>query len=82
MRPCCRASCSSAPNSAFIENIGSERDVVLVSPAFPVSSATAKLTFWNHYFVEDGWDGGVLEIKVGAADWTGEPARSWVRALL
>lgn len=59
----------SAPNAAFIENIGMIRDVALVSPVFQVASATAKLTFWNHYFTEDDWDGGVLEIKIGSLDW-------------
>lgn len=59
----------SAPNSAFIENISTYRDVVLISPAFTVASATAKLTFWNHIESEEHWDGGVLEIKIGGTDW-------------
>lgn len=59
----------SAPYAAFIENIGTYRDVVLITPPFNISSATAKLTFWNDMQSETGWDGGVLEIKIGAADW-------------
>lgn len=59
----------SAPNSAFIENIGDSRDVALVSPAFIVGSATAKLTFWNHYYTEEDWDGGVLEIAIAGGAW-------------
>jgi hypothetical protein len=59
----------SAPNAAFIENVGDYRDVVLTSPSFQVASSTAKLTFWNHIESEVDWDGGVLEIAIGGGAW-------------
>jgi hypothetical protein len=60
------------PNAAFSpdpSNIGSN---ALVSPVIPILSSSAKLTFRNNYSLEAsstptvGYDGGVLEIKVGA----------------
>jgi hypothetical protein len=49
-------------------------DNVLVSPAFVVASAEAQLTFRNQYVLESGtstgYDGAVLEIKIGAGAYT------------
>src|SRR5262249_14399079 len=41
-------------------------DAVLDSPSFLITTAGAQLTFQNSYDLEDGYDGAVLEIKIGA----------------
>ena len=64
-----RGGLQSAPNAAFIENIGTIRDVVLISPVFQVASATAKLTFWNHYPTGGRLGRRRPRIKVGSLDW-------------
>ena len=69
------ASASSAPNSAFIVDSATTGENALVSPAFFVGSSTAQLTFRQNYNLETKvpkhgastyYDGGVLEIKIGA----------------
>src|SRR6185295_13412645 len=49
----------------------------LVSPAIPIQSPTAQLSFRNNYNTEvdvadaaKAFDGGVLEIKIGAGSYT------------
>ncbi len=57
----------SAPNSAFAQEaatVGGGSD--LTSPNIAISSAAATVSFRNRYNTEAGWDGGVLEIKIGA----------------
>jgi subtilase family serine protease len=58
-----------APNSAFApdpSNIGlSELD----SPTIALPAAPAQLSFRNNYDAECSYDGGVLEIKIGAGAW-------------
>jgi hypothetical protein len=54
------------PNSAFSPDPGAAGVNELVSPAISISSAAAQLTFRHNYNTESGWDGGVLEIKIGA----------------
>ena len=65
----------SAPNSVFSPDpflIGLNE---LVSPVFYINSAAAELSFRNWYELETTflrnrlYDGSVLEIKIGAADW-------------
>lgn len=56
-------------NSAFTPDPSHKVDVALVSPAFNVSSTTAKLTFTHVIDSEEDWDGGVLEINVAGAGW-------------
>ena len=63
---------SSPPNSAFVDDPDTRSDKTLDSPAFMITSAAAKLTFDHDYNLEDGFDGGVLEIKIGSGafqDW-------------
>ncbi len=58
----------SPPNSAFGVDSSRVADEGLVSPAFAVTSATARLTFRNRWRFEDDslcWDAGVLEIQIG-----------------
>ena len=59
----------SAPNAAFIDDPGVVTDKQLVSPAF-VLPVGAKLTFRNNYSLENGFDGGVLEISINGGAYT------------
>jgi Fungalysin metallopeptidase (M36)/Fungalysin/Thermolysin Propeptide Motif len=56
----------SIPNSAFVANANLGGSSELVSPSIPVNSAASTVTFRNSYFTEGSWDGGVLEISIGA----------------
>jgi hypothetical protein len=59
---------SSAPNAVFANEPGSIALSSLVSPSISVSSASARLKFKNNFNTEGGFDGMVLEIKVGAGN--------------
>jgi hypothetical protein len=59
-----------APNAAFTPNGGSAGSSTLVSPSIPISIAGARLTFRHSYDFEEGFDGGALEIKIGAGAFT------------
>ena len=63
-------SSDTVPNSAFVVNGTSVADQLLVGPAIAIGSPAATLTFRNRFSFEpedvpNGYDGGVLEIKVG-----------------
>ena len=60
----------SAPNSAFIDDPSVVSDKVLVSPSIAVTSQAAQLAFRQRGVFEAGWDGGVLEIKIGGGSFT------------
>ena len=60
----------SAPNSAFIDDPSVVSDKVLVSPSIAVTSQAAQLAFRQRGVFEAGWDGGVLEIKIGGSSFT------------
>jgi carboxypeptidase family protein len=63
---------SSAPNAAFASEPATPADKMLDSPPFTINTASAKLSFRNNYDLESGFDGGVLEIRIGAGafqDW-------------
>jgi uncharacterized repeat protein (TIGR01451 family) len=71
-------SSDTAPNSAFgfdgFSGTVTPGEEVLTSPAFGVTSATAKLTFRNRWSFESAtscFDASVLEIKIGAGSFTG-----------
>ncbi len=54
-------------NSAFALDplsVGGGTD--LTSPSMPITSQGATVSFRNKYATEAGWDGGVLEISIGA----------------
>jgi hypothetical protein len=56
-----------APNSAYAVNpttIGGGTD--LTSPSIPITAAAATVSFRNRFDTEAGWDGGALEISIGA----------------
>lgn len=59
----------SAPNAAFANEPVTIQGAALESPSFNVASAAAKLTFRNNFDTEPGFDGMVLDIKIGAGAW-------------
>ncbi len=63
------------PNAAFCPDVGNIGLSELVSPAINAPLGQSKLTFRNNYDFEtgagnDGYDGGVLEIKIGTNAFT------------
>ncbi len=56
----------SAPNRVFAADPASISDNVLVSPAIAIPAGATRLTFRNSYATENTFDGGVLEIAIGA----------------
>jgi uncharacterized protein (TIGR03437 family) len=58
------------PNNAFATDPGSVSDVRLDSPTIAITTASAQLTFRNNYLTETEFDGGVLEIAIGAGAFT------------
>jgi hypothetical protein len=68
---------SSAPNSAFANDPSTANAATLTSPVFAVISSAAKLKFKNKFDTEAstttptvGFDGMVLDIKIGAGAFT------------
>lgn len=53
------------PNSVFAPDPDGVADNSLLSPPIPIATASAQLTFVHEYQLEDGYDGGVLEIALG-----------------
>src|SRR5438445_1920499 len=61
---------SSPPNAVFATDATNVGLTELFSPLIPINLPTAQLTFRNNYNTESGFDGGVLEIKIGAGAFT------------
>jgi hypothetical protein len=61
---------SSAPNAAFANEPSAVNAAALESPSFTVTVPNALLTFKKSYTTESGFDGAVLEIKIGSGSWT------------
>jgi hypothetical protein len=65
-----------APNAAFVADVPNVGLSYLVSPAITLAAGgQAQLSFMNNYNLEtgagsDGYDGGVLEIKIGTGSFT------------
>ena len=66
-----------APNSAFIPDVGSTGENALVSPVVAIVSASAQLSFRHNFSFEyrsgsqrPYRDGGVLEIQIGSGGFT------------
>ncbi len=59
------ASSDTPPNSAGTDGPATVTDKVLDSPPIAIATA-AVLSFRNSYLLENGFDGGVLEFKIGA----------------
>ena len=57
-----------APNAAFVNDPSTISDTSLVTPniVVPTTINPVVLSFRNSYALETGYDGGVLELKVGA----------------
>jgi len=55
-----------APNAAWAQDATAVTDNYLDSPSIYINSATAQLTFMKRVDLESGFDGAVLEIKIGA----------------
>lgn len=58
----------SPPNVAFAADAGTISDNRLDTPTFAITSDHATATFQNNYIMENGYDGGVLEISMGGGD--------------
>jgi hypothetical protein len=53
------------PNSVFTTNPTNAGSSDLISPAFPVNTGQARVSFRNLYNLEDNFDGMQLQIKIG-----------------
>jgi subtilase family serine protease len=60
----------SLPNSAFAPDPTSIGLSELYSPPLVLPAAQTQLRFRQSYYLENTYDGGVLEIKIGAGTWT------------
>ncbi len=61
----------SAPNAAFaLDPLTVGGATSLTSPSIPITAQASTVTFRNNYNTEAGWDGGVLEISIGAGGFT------------
>lgn len=54
-----------APNAAFIDDPSVVSDKRLESVTFAINTTVAQLSFRNFFNLESGFDGGVLEVKIG-----------------
>lgn len=59
-----------SPNSVFVPDPGAIGLSELDSPAIPLPNTACQLSFRQNFYLENTWDGGVLEIKIGAGSWT------------
>ena len=63
-----------APNAVYVPDPAKVGDSYLVSPAIPLGPGQSRLSFRNNYNLESDassyYDGGVLEIKIGAGSFT------------
>ncbi len=56
----------SAPNSIFSTDPANILDNIIELPAIAITSTSAQVSFRNNYSLETNFDGGVLEIAIGA----------------
>jgi hypothetical protein len=59
-----RANYYSAPNAVWLDDHDRDSNIVLDSPAFTVTTTSARLTFNHKFDFESVWDGAVLEISI------------------
>jgi len=57
------ASSHTPPNSVFAPNPIDVSDATLTSPVIPITTTVAQLAFAHSYDMEEGFDGGVLEVS-------------------
>ncbi|MBS1787203.1 MAG: M36 family metallopeptidase [Acidobacteria bacterium] len=55
-----------APNDAFVPDASATASSTLTSPSIPITISGARLSFRHRYSFEEGYDGGAIEIKIGA----------------
>ena len=55
-----------APNTLFVNDPGTAGQSEITTPPVQIGSFGSKLIFRNNYLTEGTFDGGVLEIKIGA----------------
>jgi hypothetical protein len=53
-----------APNAAFVNDSAAVTDKRLASASLPIATSSARLSFRNSYNLENGFDGGVLEVSI------------------
>ena len=58
----------SAPNAVFAPNAAAVGLSEITSPPIVITGTRTNLSFRHKYSVENTWDGGVLEIKIGGGD--------------
>src|SRR6185436_3221069 len=60
------------PNSLWARDVGSTTDVHITSPPIPITATNAQVSFRHKYAFEipAGYDGGVLEVAIGAGPFT------------
>ena len=64
------ANAHSATHAWFAQDVAAVSDQYLTMANTVTPSGTSVLTFWHHYNLEDGFDGGVVEISVNGGGWT------------
>lgn len=60
---------NSPPNSVFAANPQQAGQSILTSPSIAMGDSGGTLIFSHWFDTETNWDGGVLEIKIGAGAW-------------
>lgn len=58
-----------APNAAFANDPAGISDSALTSPSIPIVNSDAQVLFSHYLNIEDGFDGGVLEISINNGPW-------------
>jgi hypothetical protein len=54
----------------FLNNNGFESDVAYQTDTFEIGfDGDFEMSFWHFYWLEDTWDGGVIEISLNGGDW-------------
>lgn len=56
-------------NSAFAADVDGKGQSTLTTPSIALGSSPTTLSFVHFYDTEANWDGGVLEIQIGAGTW-------------
>jgi hypothetical protein len=64
------AQADTPPNSVFAPDASFVTDSSLISPPIFINSTSAQLSFRQSYNVENGYDGGVLEISINGGAFT------------
>lgn len=56
--------------SMFLNNNGFQSDVAVETDAIEVAyGQNFSINFWHFYWLEETWDGGVVEISINGSDW-------------